>query len=121
MKPHRWFVRMMSALVPARWRADWRNEWNAELHYRHSQGRSGLFSRSLGAFWVNPVVRSRAQRSGTLILAVFVQSAAVLIACYIPARRAMKVDPIAALRQELYPCDPRHPRLGPPCVSITYL
>src|SRR5262249_44085277 len=34
----------------------------------------------------------------TFILAVFVQSAAVLIACYIPARRAMNVDPIDALR-----------------------
>jgi len=51
MKPHLWFVRMMRALVPARWRADWMNEWNAELQHRDSQGRAGLFRRSLGAFW----------------------------------------------------------------------
>jgi putative ABC transport system permease protein len=51
MKPHLWFIRIMSALVPARWRADWANEWNAELHHRDTQGRAGLFRRSLGAFW----------------------------------------------------------------------
>jgi predicted permease len=51
MKPHLWVVRIMRALVPARWRADWTNEWNAELHHRESQGRAGSFRHSLGAFW----------------------------------------------------------------------
>src|SRR5215471_8078703 len=51
MKPHLWFVRIMRVLVPARWRADWTNEWIAELHHRESQGRAGLFRRSLGSFW----------------------------------------------------------------------
>jgi len=51
MRPHLWFVRLMRPLVPARWRADWADEWNAELHHRDSQGRAGLFRHSLGAFW----------------------------------------------------------------------
>ena len=51
MKPHLWFVRIMRLLVPARWRADWTNEWNAELHHRESQGRADSFRHSLGAFW----------------------------------------------------------------------
>jgi putative ABC transport system permease protein len=51
MKLHRWVVRIMSALVPAKWRADWANEWNAELDYRDSLGRAGLLRRSLGTFW----------------------------------------------------------------------
>src|SRR5262249_57241253 len=51
MKPHLWFVRIMRVLVPARWRADWTNEWIAELHHHESQGRAGSFRHSLGAFW----------------------------------------------------------------------
>jgi hypothetical protein len=51
MKPNLWFVRIMRVLVPARWRADWTNGWNAELHHRESQGRAGSFRHSLGAFW----------------------------------------------------------------------
>src|SRR6185369_1406083 len=51
MKLHRWVVRIMSALVPVKWRADWMDEWNAELDYRDSLGRTGLLRRSLGTFW----------------------------------------------------------------------
>src|SRR5215510_13768099 len=51
MKLHLWFVRVMRALVPARWRVDWTNEWIAELHHRESQGRADSFRHSLGAFW----------------------------------------------------------------------
>lgn len=51
MKPHLWFVRAMSRLVPRRWRLDWMHEWDAELKHRESLGRSGLFRRSLGSFW----------------------------------------------------------------------
>ena len=51
MKPHLWFIQLMSRLVPRRWRSEWTEEWNAELHYRESKGRPELFRRSLGAFW----------------------------------------------------------------------
>ena len=51
MKPHLWFVRAMSRLVPRRWRSDWMHEWDAELKHRESLGRSDLFRRSLGSFW----------------------------------------------------------------------
>ncbi len=51
MKPHLWLVRVVSALVPGRWRGEWVKEWNSELHHRHLQGRGDLFRHSLGAFW----------------------------------------------------------------------
>lgn len=33
-RPDRWIVRMVSAFVPRRLRADWRRAWEAELEYR---------------------------------------------------------------------------------------
>jgi hypothetical protein len=39
MKPHLWFVRAMSRLVPRRWRSEWRQEWDSELLHRESLGR----------------------------------------------------------------------------------
>ena len=51
MKPHIWFIRFISLIVPRRFRPDWEREWEAELRYRESAGRRGLFRRSMGSFW----------------------------------------------------------------------
>jgi hypothetical protein len=51
MKPHLTLIRLLSRLVPRRWRPDWQQEWEAELQHHESLGRSGLVRRSLGAFW----------------------------------------------------------------------
>src|SRR5207244_6968161 len=37
--------------VPQRWRSEWKQEWDGELHHGESIGRPHLFRRSLGAFW----------------------------------------------------------------------
>src|SRR5215475_4036503 len=34
MKPHLWLIQFIGMIVPRRLRADWRQEWEAELRYR---------------------------------------------------------------------------------------
>jgi len=56
-----WLIRLIGVIVPRRLRADWRQEWEAELRYRemlladwHKLGRrtkADLVRRSFGAFW----------------------------------------------------------------------
>ncbi len=58
---HLWLIRFLGLLVPERLRADWRQEWEAELRYRermlaewdklHWQNKLDLWRRSLGALW----------------------------------------------------------------------
>jgi predicted permease len=56
-----WLIRFVGLIVPRRLRADWRQEWEAELHYRETmldqwhlldwRAKANLLRRSLGAFW----------------------------------------------------------------------
>src|SRR6185369_17256119 len=56
-----WLIRIVGVIVPGRLRADWRQEWEAELRYRELQladwdrlawrNKLDLLRRSLGAFW----------------------------------------------------------------------
>src|SRR6476660_3369149 len=60
-KPHLWLIRVIGVIVPRRLRADWRQEWEAELQYREAlladwdklnwKTKLDLLRRSLGAFW----------------------------------------------------------------------
>jgi putative ABC transport system permease protein len=60
-KFHLWLIRFIGLIVPQRLRADWRQEWEAELRYREAmlaewdklnwQFKLDLCWRSLGAFW----------------------------------------------------------------------
>src|SRR5262245_36410602 len=61
MRLHRWIVAAASRLVPRAARQEWRDEWEAELHYREAAGerwthpvrgrRLELLRRSTGAIW----------------------------------------------------------------------
>src|SRR4029453_17474885 len=56
-----WLIGLIGVIVPQRLRADWRQEWEAELHYRTTllaewdklnwQTKVDLLRRSVGAFW----------------------------------------------------------------------
>src|SRR5574341_1703846 len=56
-----WLIRVIGIIVPRRLRADWRQEWEAELRYRETllaerdnlnwKTKLDLLRRSLGAFW----------------------------------------------------------------------
>jgi len=58
---HLRLIRMIGVIVPRRLRADWRQEWEAELRYRevllaewdrlNGKAKLDLVRRSLGAFW----------------------------------------------------------------------
>src|SRR5215510_10284951 len=66
--PYLGLIRLIGVIVPRRLRADWRQEWEAELHYREellaewgkldSRGKISLLWHSLGAFadalWIQP-------------------------------------------------------------------
>src|SRR5262252_9703386 len=59
-KPHLWLIKFIGAIVPCRLRADWRQEWEAELRSREAllaewdrlnlKTKLDLLRRSLGAF-----------------------------------------------------------------------
>ena len=61
MKPHLWLIQFIGLIVPRRLRADWRQEWEAELRHRETllaewdklnwRNKLDLLRRSLGAFW----------------------------------------------------------------------
>ena len=61
MKLHHWLIHLIGVIVPHRLRADWRQEWEAELRYRELlladwellnwRTKLDLLRRSLGAFW----------------------------------------------------------------------
>jgi putative ABC transport system permease protein len=60
-KPYLWVIRMIGVIVPRSLRADWRQEWEAELRYREEllaewdrldwRTKLDLMRRSVGAFW----------------------------------------------------------------------
>jgi putative ABC transport system permease protein len=60
-KPHIWFIALVGVIVPRRLRADWRQEWEAELRCREQllaewdrldwRSKLDLLQRSLSAFW----------------------------------------------------------------------
>src|SRR5262245_34031880 len=68
MKPHLWLIKFIGVIVPRRLRADWRQEWEAELSYRETllaewdnlnrKTKLDLLWHSLGAFmdalWLQP-------------------------------------------------------------------
>jgi predicted permease len=61
MRPHLWLIAFIGLIVPRRLRADWRQEWEAELRYRERllaewdrldwRNKVELLRRSASAFW----------------------------------------------------------------------
>ena len=60
-QPHLWLIAVLGVIIPRRLRADWRQEWEAELRYRELllsdwdklnwKTKLDLLRRSFGAFW----------------------------------------------------------------------
>src|SRR5262245_63884792 len=61
LRPHLWLIHLIGVIVPRRLRADWRQEWEAELRYREKllaewdrlgwPNKLDLLRRSMAAFW----------------------------------------------------------------------
>ena len=68
-RPHLWLINFIGLIVPRRLRADWRQEWEAELRFREVmlaewdrldwRNKLDLLRRSLGAFWDALVLQPR--------------------------------------------------------------
>ena len=68
-----WLIRVIGVIVPRRLRADWRQEWEAELHYRETllavwdklnwQTKLDLLWRSTSAFWDALWLRAHAMQT----------------------------------------------------------
>ena len=60
-RPHLWLITVIGVIVPRRLRADWRQEWEAELRHRERllaewdrldwRNKLELLRRSASAFW----------------------------------------------------------------------
>src|SRR5215510_5218988 len=68
-RPHLWLIALIGVIVPRRLRADWRQEWEAELSYRERllaewdrldwRNKLELLRRSLSAFWDALILQPR--------------------------------------------------------------
>src|SRR5215475_6298455 len=69
MKPYLWLIKFIGVIVPHRLRADWRQEWEAELRSRemslavwdklNRRNKLDLLMRSVGAFWDTLLLQPR--------------------------------------------------------------
>ena len=75
-----WLIRPIGVIVPRRLRAEWRQEWDAELRCRELRL----------AEW-DPL---------TFVVVPLLLASVAIVACLIPARRATRMNGLAALRCE---------------------
>ena len=121
-----WLIRVIGLTVPRRLRADWRQEWEAELRYRERllaewdrldwRNKLELLRRSSSAFWDALVLQPQRWEdemfqdlrygfrmllnNKMFTLVTILLMAVMTLAGYLPARKAAQVDPLVALRCE---------------------